>query len=108
MIGAGQIAAMKPTAVLINVGRGAIVDEAALAQALQSKKLRGAALDVFATEPLPSDSPLYDLDNVLISPHCADDLPDSRENAIAFFVDNFERFRKGEPLQNVVDKHAGY
>lgn len=108
MIGAAQLAAMKPSAVIINVGRGAIIEEAALLQALESKKLRGAALDVFATEPLPADHAFYKLDNVLISPHCADDLPDSRDRAIAFFVENFERFRKGEPLQNVVDKHAGY
>ncbi len=108
MIGAAQIAAMKTSAVLINVGRGAIVDEPALLDALASKRLRGAALDVFLTEPLPPDHPFYNLENVLISPHCADDLPDSRERAIDFFVDNFERFRKGESLQNVVNKHAGY
>jgi len=108
MIGAAQIAAMKASAVIINVGRGAIIDETALLQALASKQIRGAALDVFATEPLPPDHPFYNLDNLLISPHCADDLPDSRERAITFFVENFERFRKGEPLQNVVDKHAGY
>jgi phosphoglycerate dehydrogenase-like enzyme len=108
MIGAAEIAAMKPSAVLINVGRGELIDETALIRALQSKAIRGAALDVFTTEPLPPDNPLYSLENVLISPHSADALPTSREDAIQFFVENFERFRKGERLQNVVDKNAGF
>ena len=72
MIGEAQIAAMKPTAVLINVGRGASIDEAALLQALESGKIRGAALDVFTTEPLPSGHPFYKMSNVLLSPHTAD------------------------------------
>jgi phosphoglycerate dehydrogenase-like enzyme len=108
MIGAAEIAAMKPSAVLINVGRGQLIDEAALIRALQLKQIRGAALDVFTTEPLPPDHPFYSLENVLVSPHSADALPKSRENAIQFFVENFERFRKGEPLENVVDKNAGF
>jgi len=108
MIGAAEIAAMKPSAVLINVGRGELIDETALIRALQSKGIRGAALDVFATEPLPPDNPLYSLENVLISPHSADALPKSREGAIQFFVENFERFRKGERLENVVNKDAGF
>jgi phosphoglycerate dehydrogenase-like enzyme len=113
MIGAPQIAAMKLSAVLINVGRGAIVDEAALLAALESgpgepAKLRGAALDVFATEPLPAGHPFYGLQNVLLSPHTADRSPESRVRAVDFFVQNFERFRIGEPLENIVDKHAGY
>ena len=108
MIGAAQIALMKPTAVIVNVGRGAVIDEPALIEALEQRKIRGAALDVFAQEPLPAGHPFYRLENVLLSPHSADNLPDSREQAVEFFVENFERFRKGEPLQNVVDKHAGY
>ena len=108
MVGEAEIAAMKPTAVIINVGRGPVVDEKALVHALQSKKIKGAALDVFETEPLPPESPFFDLENVLLSPHAADSLPDVRERALEFFVDNFERFQKGEPLQNIVDKHAGY
>jgi len=108
MIGEDQIAAMKNSAVLINVGRGAVVDEGALIRALQTRAIRGAALDVFTHEPLPPDHPFYSLDNVLISPHTADALADSRERAIQFFVENFERFRRGEPLENIVDKHAGY
>lgn len=108
MIGAAEIAAMKSTAVLINVGRGAVIDEAALIAALEAKKIRGAALDVFETEPLPESSPLFKLDNVFVSPHTADRTQNSRLRATEFFVQNFIRFRNGEPLQNVVDKHAGY
>jgi phosphoglycerate dehydrogenase-like enzyme len=108
MIGAPQIGAMKPSAVLINVGRGAVIDEAPLITALESKQIRGAALDVFTTEPLPAGHPFYSLENVLLSPHTADRSPESRSGAVQFFIENFERFRKGEPLENVVDKHAGY
>jgi phosphoglycerate dehydrogenase-like enzyme len=108
LIGARQIAAMKPTAVVINVGRGPVIVEAALLAALESKKIRGAALDVFETEPLPGDHPFYKMENVLLSPHCADILPNSRELAVEFFVENFQRFVNGEPLRNIVNKHAGY
>ncbi len=108
LIGVRQIAAMKPTAVVINVARGPVVDEAALLEALESHKIRGAALDVFETEPLPADHPFYKMKNVLLSPHCAGSLPNSRELAVECFVDNFLRFANGEPLRNTVDKHAGY
>jgi phosphoglycerate dehydrogenase-like enzyme len=108
MVGAAEIAAMKATAVIINVGRGPVIDEAALVEALQSKRIKGAALDVFATEPLPPDHPFFSLENVLISPHAADFLPDLRERALRFFVENFGRFQRGEPLENIVNKHAGY
>jgi phosphoglycerate dehydrogenase-like enzyme len=108
LISARMIAAMKPSAVFLNVGRGAVVDEAALTSALQEKRIRGAALDVFVTEPLPKESPLWSLDNVLISPHCADHTATWLNEAMEFFVANFERFVKGEPLENVVDKSAGY
>ncbi|MEP7363199.1 MAG: D-2-hydroxyacid dehydrogenase [Acidobacteriota bacterium] len=108
LINAPMIAAMKPTAVFLNVGRGAVVDEAALITALQEKRIRGAALDVFVTEPLPKESPLWSLDNVLISPHCADHTATWLNEAMEFFVANFERHVKGEPLENVVDKSAGY
>jgi phosphoglycerate dehydrogenase-like enzyme len=108
MIGRAQFAAMKKSAVIVNVGRGPVIDEEALTDALQSKQIHGAALDVFTVEPLPGESPLWDLENVLISPHTADRTKNLREVAVEFFVENFERFRKGEPLQNVVNKHAGY
>ncbi len=108
MIGAREIGAMKPTAVLMNVGRGPVIDEDALVDALRSKRIRGAALDVFSKEPLPPDHPLFDFDNVLLSPHCADNTPTWNEDAMRFFLANFDRFLRGEPLENVVDKHAGY
>ena len=108
LVSASMIDAMKPTAVFLNVGRGAVVDEAALTAALREKKIRGAALDVFANEPLPKDSPLWALDNVLISPHCADHTATWLTEAMEFFVANFERFVNGQPLENLVDKHAGY
>jgi phosphoglycerate dehydrogenase-like enzyme len=108
LIGEAQIAAMKPTAVLINIGRGASIDEAALLRALESGKIRGAALDVFTTEPLPSSHPFYKLPNVLLSPHTADRVEGFLQPAFDCFFENLERFLKGEPLLNVVDKHAGY
>ena len=99
---------MKPEAVLINVGRGPLIDEAALVEALAARRIRGAALDVFDREPLPEGHPFYGLDNLLLSPHCADHTPDWLERAMTFFLEQFERFRKGEPLLNVVDKKRGY
>jgi phosphoglycerate dehydrogenase-like enzyme len=108
MIGIHELRAMKKTGVLINVGRGPVVQEAALINALQEKQIRGAALDVFDHEPLPEGHPFYRLDNLLLSPHCADHTSDWVEQAARFFVDNYERFRNGEPLKNVVDKRLGY
>jgi phosphoglycerate dehydrogenase-like enzyme len=108
MIGAPELAAMKPDAVLINVGRGPVIQEAALVEALSEKRIKGAALDVFDTEPLPQGHPFYKLENVLLSPHCADHTPDWLDQAMRFFLEQFERFRKGEPLKNVVDKKMGY
>jgi phosphoglycerate dehydrogenase-like enzyme len=108
LIGAPEIAAMKPTAVVINVGRGPVIEEAALIRALESEKIRGAALDVFEREPLPAGHPFYRLRNVLLSPHSADHTAGWIGRAVECFLDNFERFSKGEPLRNVVDKRAGY
>lgn len=108
LIGEAEFAAMKPDAVVINVGRGPVIDEAALLRALSQKRIKGAALDVFDTEPLPQGHPFYQLDNVLLSPHCADHTADWLEAAMRFFLDNFERYRKREPLLNVVDKQLGY
>jgi phosphoglycerate dehydrogenase-like enzyme len=103
-----RIAAMKPGAVFINVGRGATVDEEALVEALQSHHIRGAALDVFDTEPLPPDHPLWQLDNVLLSPHTADHTADAHLRAMSFFLENLRRFRAGDSLENVVDKVEQY
>jgi phosphoglycerate dehydrogenase-like enzyme len=108
LIGEPELAAMKPDAVLINVGRGPVVEEAALVKALSEKRIKGAALDVFDTEPLPEGHPFYKLENVLLSPHSADHTPDWLDQAMRFFVAQFERFHKGEPLKNVVDKKLGY
>jgi phosphoglycerate dehydrogenase-like enzyme len=108
LIGEAEFRVMKPEAVLINVGRGPVVDEAALVRALSEGRIRGAALDVFDREPLPDGHPFYRLENVLLSPHCADHTPDWLDRAMRFFLDQFGRFRRGEPLLNVVDKHSGY
>jgi phosphoglycerate dehydrogenase-like enzyme len=108
MIGAREIAAMKPSAVVINIGRGPVIDERALIAALEEGRIRGAALDVFEVEPLPAGHPFYTLKNVLLSPHSADHTVGWQNRAVDFFLENFARFYKGEPLENVVDKHAGY
>lgn len=107
-IGEGELNAMKPEAVLINVGRGPLVDEAALIAALRGRRIGGAALDVFDQEPLPAGHPFFALDNVLLSPHSADHTPDWQQRAMQLFLDNFERYRNGQPLRNVVDKRRGY
>jgi phosphoglycerate dehydrogenase-like enzyme len=103
-----RLAAMKPEAVFINIGRGGTVDEEALLDALRSDRIRGAALDVFDVEPLPPEHPLWQLDNVLISPHTADHTDDAHERAMSFFIENLRRFRAGESLENVVDKVEQY
>ncbi len=108
MIGAREFAAMKAGAVFVNIGRGAVVDEPAMVEALRRGPIRGAALDVFDVEPLPAESPLWTLPNVLISPHCADHTATWQHESVAFFVENFGRWRRGEPLLNLVDKEAGY
>ncbi len=108
MIGKPELELMKPTAVILNVGRGPVIEEAAMIEALRTRRIRGAALDVFDIEPLPADSPLWDLDNVLLSAHCADHVEGWVEDAVEFFVEQFSRWRRGEPLKNVVDKQAGY
>lgn len=94
--------------VLINIGRGALLDEDALVTALQNGDLAAAALDVFTVEPLPTSSPLWDLPNVLISPHNADLTEVSRYSSVQFFVKNAENFVSGRELECVVDKTAGY
>jgi len=108
MIGPREIEAMKTNAVVINVGRGPVIDEAALIVALRSGKIRGAALDVFDEEPLPENHPFWTMPNVLLSPHTADQTKGWAELAMQMFVRNFDHFIKGEPLENVVDKRAGY
>jgi phosphoglycerate dehydrogenase-like enzyme len=108
MIGQPEFAAMKSSAVVINVGRGPVIDERALIDAISKGQIKGAALDVFDHEPLPDGHSFYKLENVLLSPHCADHTPDWHDQAMQFFIAQFERFQKGERLLNVVDKKLGY
>lgn len=110
LIGREQFEHAKQGSIFINVGRGPVVDEEALIEALVSgKRLRGAALDVMATEPLPKDSPLWEMDNVLLSPHNMDMTETFMHESTEFFVkENLPRFVRAEPLLNIVDKVEGY
>jgi phosphoglycerate dehydrogenase-like enzyme len=99
---------MKPSAYLINVGRGPHVDQAALIEALRTRQIAGAALDVFDREPLPSDSPLWNLDNLLITPHTAGLTSKLWQRHYELFSENLRRYIAGEPLLYMVDKHKGY
>ena len=108
LIGEAELQAMKTTAYIVNIGRGGVIDEPALVRALQAGRLAGAGLDVFASEPLPPDSPLWAMENVIITGHYAGATPIYDERAMAIFLDNLRRYRAGEPLRNVVDKALGY
>jgi phosphoglycerate dehydrogenase-like enzyme len=108
LIGEDELAAMRPGAVLMNLSRGGIVDEAALSEALGTGALRGAALDVFRTEPLPPDSPLRELGNVLTTPHAGSISPGYWDRQGELMRRNFANWRAGEPLVNQVDKERGY
>lgn len=105
---ARALAAMKPSARFINVGRGELVVTGDLVEAVRAGKIAGAALDVFETEPLPADSPLWTMENVLVSPHMSGDFIGWRTKLVEVFAENFRRWLAGEPLQNVVDKKLGY
>ncbi len=100
--------AMKETAYIINIGRGAVIQERALIRALQEGWIAGAGLDVFEEEPLPEDSPLWDMDNVIITPHYAGLTPRYADRVVEIFVENLRRYQAGAPLINVVDKRLGY
>ena len=108
MIGAAQLAAMQPSAYLLNIARGELIDEPALIDALRARTIAGAALDVFEREPLPSDSPLWQLDNVILTPHVTGGVEDYSGRATEIFCSNLERYLRGEPLENVVDPSKGY
>ena len=99
---------MHSSARLINIGRGPIVRTEALVQALENGDIDGAALDVFEEEPLPSDHPLWGLDNVHISAHMAGDFIGWKRALSEQFLENYHRWRNGEPLENLVDKHQGF
>ncbi len=108
MINTRSFAQMKSSAYLINISRGKVVDEKALIRALSTNAIAGAALDVFEHEPLPKNSPLYQLPNVLISPHVSGNFPDYVEWASRDFGENLNRFLTGKRLRNIIDKESGY
>ena len=108
LIGDAALRRMKPSAYFINVGRGASVDEAALARALRERWIAGAAIDVFAQEPPPAGHPFYGLDNVILSPHVSGFLPSYDEKCSVLFAENLRRYLAGEPLLNLVDRARGY
>jgi phosphoglycerate dehydrogenase-like enzyme len=108
LINAENLALMKPTAYFINIARGKIVDEPALIEALKQGKIAGAGLDVTEIEPLPKDSPLWEMDNVILTPHAAGGSQHRPRRTIEFFCENLKRYMKGEPLKNVVRKELGF
>ena len=108
LINAARLAQMRPDAFLINVSRGSLLDEAALVDALRSRRIAGASLDVFQTEPLPADSPLWDAPNLLLTPHTAAVVDGLWERHYALIAENVRRFLAGRPLLNLVDKQKGY
>jgi phosphoglycerate dehydrogenase-like enzyme len=108
LIGSRELAAMRREAVLVNVSRGKLVDEAALVEALAAGRIAGAALDVFEREPLPTDSPFWAMDNVIVTPHIAGFRPDHWDAVVDLFAENLRRYDAGQELLNVVDKRAGY
>jgi phosphoglycerate dehydrogenase-like enzyme len=109
-IGEKELRAMKPTAYLVNIARGSIVDEPVLIRALQQKWIAGAGLDVYQSfpQPLPKDNPLWELDNVILTPHISGTREDYQKQATLQFCDNLRRYLKGEKLFNLVDKKKGY
>ncbi len=108
LIGEKELRAMKPTAYLINIARGGVVDEEALIHALEEHRIAGAGVDVFATEPLPADSKLWELPNVIFSPHISGGMEDYAARATEVFIGNLKRYLDGKRLLNVVDKKKGY
>lgn len=108
LVGEKELRTMKPTAYLINVARGGVVEEAALVRALEQDWIAGAGLDVFAIEPLPADSRLWELPNAVLSPHVSGGIEGEFELATDLFIDNLNRYLKGDRLRNVVDKEQGY
>lgn len=108
LIGEKELGAMKPTAVIINIARGAIIDERALLHALKEGWIAGAALDVFEREPLPAESELWEMENVIVTPHISGGTPRYMQLAVELFCDNLRRYLAGQPLRNLVDLTRGY
>jgi phosphoglycerate dehydrogenase-like enzyme len=108
LLSAARVARLKPGVLLVNIGRGSLVDETALAEALASGRVGGAALDVCAEEPLPREHPFWGHPRVVITPHVAGTDPSHMDRATELFEKNLARFLDGQPLDNLVDKSAGY
>ncbi|MGE5263560.1 MAG: NAD(P)-dependent oxidoreductase, partial [Acidobacteriota bacterium] len=108
MIGEAELRSMKPTAFIVNIARGEIVDETALVRALKENWIAGAGLDVFAKEPLPTDSELWKLENVLMAPHISSATPYYDDRAVDLFSENLRRYLRGDELLNLVNKAKGY
>ena len=108
MIGATEIAVMKPSAFLVDVSRGGIVDHTALIPALKDRRIAGAALDVYPEEPLPGDSPLWKLPNVILTPHVSGNTIHYNERAVDLFIENLHRYLNSVPLYNLIDPERGY
>lgn len=108
LIGEPELRRMRRTAYLVNIARGSVVDEAALVRALEERWIAGAALDVFETEPLPPPSPLWGMDNVIVTPHIAGEPDEYQRRVMTVFAENIRRWRAGRPLVNVVDPERGY
>ena len=107
---AKRLASMKSSAFLVNVGRGNCIDQAALIDALKEKRLAGAALDVFRTEPIPADDPAWNTPGLLVTPHCSGKMTMqyTRDTLVDSFCDNLRRFCTGQPMHNLVDLKLGY
>lgn len=103
-----RLQAMRPGSIIVNVGRGALIDEAALVDVLRVGPVAAAGLDVFVEEPLPKESPLWEMPNVIVSPHSAGSTPAQVERVFEIFADNLARYAAGQPLRNTVDRSAGY
>lgn len=108
LIGDAEFKAMKSTAIIINVARGGIIDQEALIHALKEKRIAGAGLDVASPEPLPPESPLWDMDNVILTPHVSGAMEDYTGKATDLFCDNLQRYLEGKRLRNIIDKKKGY
>lgn len=107
-IGEAELKAMKPTAYIINIGRGGLIDQEALIRALDAKQIAGAGLDVVTPEPLPKDSRLWDFENVILTPHISGGMENYLERATELFCENLKRYLNGKRLLNVIDKKKGY
>ncbi len=108
MIGEEELRSMKPSALVVNIARGEVIDEEALVQALENGWISGAGLDVFEQEPLPASSPLWKMENVIIAPHVSSDTPHYDDRAVELFAENLRRYLRGDTLLNLANKQKGY